>query len=234
MSTLTSDSTSDSDSDDVRLIDRFNDISPVQTAAELSAIMTDEFQTLRPGLRRYHYKRWTVNLCQDLYRNAISACHRHSSTSKTRFPLFNNLPAEIRSRVWHIAATIPEIIVLEPVPNTTSKTYKPTIFPALLTTCRESHHEFLLNKQLKSLSLPNTSIVNSPWLDYSHDIFHIRDLDFCDRWTPVELRVNEGPECFKHIEALALSRDILFKSPHHTDVTIRGFFFQAACADCAY
>jgi hypothetical protein len=219
-----------------------------QTGAELNEAMASVYDWEERVLPKRSAK-----LIHALLKNAERAECPGIPVSWRNFPLFSKLPVEVRQKIWTCAIQGPRIVELEAMEEGGKLQYRPKNPPPLLQTCVESRMEALRCHKSERERNKVNEVASAKWIRYDYDIVHIRNLDFslpeggyvrpghnAARSRRVgryhghtdSVAANNGwerrPACFEHIEALAVSRDVLRLSDMRTNYpyesVIRHFF----------
>jgi hypothetical protein len=219
-----------------------------QTGAELNQAMASVYDWEERVLPKQSAK-----LIHALLKNAERAECPRIPVSWRNFPLFSKLPVEVRQKIWTCAIQGPRIVELEAMEEGGKLQYRPKNPPPLLQTCVESRMEALRCHNSERERNKVNEVASAKWIRYDYDIVHIRNLDFslpeggymrpghnaarsrrAGRYHghAGSAAANNGwerrPACFEHIEALAVSRDVLRMSDMRTNYpyesVIRHFF----------
>jgi hypothetical protein len=206
-----------------------------KTAAELTEAMKP-YRELEQVSRWAKHRELSTNLCAALYENAKAATYPSMPTSNLTFSKFAELIPEIRARIWQLAALSPRIVEFVQIrgprspPQHPSK-YRPRDCHAVLQACAESRAEAL--RCYAKLGNPSGH-PHAKCIRYNSDIAHIRDWNLSWDFHPADqtlwpiedgkFDMRTGSLCFRHIEALAVSRDMLLCSKGKHMLDIRDFF----------
>ncbi|CZS97355.1 uncharacterized protein RCO7_00273 [Rhynchosporium graminicola] len=221
------------------------------TAAEVEELMANVEGSVRrrpsqspnPTTWRELYRHLTTTLRKTLVDNIDIAEYIGMPTSQESFTRFARLPAEVHGRIWRFALPGPRIVELEGrwlenLKGDLSWQYIPKNPPPMPQTFRES---YTVSRRVYRNNKPrdkHNNVASTPWIRYDFDIVHIRDVEFSAvehgyaEYVEARARYTNGdeysfdgrPDCFNHIEALAISREVLRRSIHRNAYLIRHFF----------
>ncbi|XMA15780.1 hypothetical protein WAI453_008571 [Rhynchosporium graminicola] len=222
-----------------------------KTAAEVEELMANVEGSVRrrpsqspnPTTWRELYRHLTTTLRKTLVDNIDIAEYIGMPTSQESFTRFARLPAEVHGRIWRFALPGPRIVELEGrwlenLIGDLSWQYIPKNPPPMPQTFRES---YTVSRRVYRNNKPrdkHNNVASTPWIRYDFDIVHIRDVEFSAvehgyaEYVEARARYTNGdeysfdgrPDCFNHIEALAISREVLRRSIHRNAYLIRHFF----------